>query len=196
MRRRSPLPRHLIIEDVGLNETRTGFVRTLQAMGASIELEPERLEGNEPVGRIVVESGRQLPASKSAVQSLILEHDRRAPDAYSDRCESRRPNGHPRRKGTQGQGHRPHRDHGCRASPIRRRGRRARGRFRHPTIQSHEREIVGAASRPSRYLCRDDLGKLAGGTDDHVRLGAGERIVSGLSRVSRPAASVSHFEQV
>ena len=30
----SPLPRRLVIEDVGINETRTGFVRTLQAMGA------------------------------------------------------------------------------------------------------------------------------------------------------------------
>ena len=73
----SPLPRHLIIEDVGLNETRTGFVRTLQAMGASIKLEPERLEGNEPVGRIVVESGRQLHGIEvggaALIQSMIDE---------------------------------------------------------------------------------------------------------------------------
>ena len=73
----SPLPRHLIIEDVGLNETRTGFVRTLQAMGASIKLEPERLEGNEPVGKIVVESGRQLHGIEvggaALIQSMIDE---------------------------------------------------------------------------------------------------------------------------
>ena len=36
----SPLPLRLVIEDVGINETRIGFVRTLQAMGANIEIEP------------------------------------------------------------------------------------------------------------------------------------------------------------
>ena len=36
----SPLPRRLVIEDVGINETRIGFIRTLQAMGAGIEIEP------------------------------------------------------------------------------------------------------------------------------------------------------------
>jgi len=50
----SPLPRHLVIEDVGINETRCGFLRTLQAMGAGIEIEPKGMEGSEPIGRIIV----------------------------------------------------------------------------------------------------------------------------------------------
>jgi coenzyme F420 hydrogenase subunit beta len=73
----SPLPRRLVIEDVGINETRTGFVRTLQAMGANIEIEPTEVRGNEPVGKIVVESGRQLSgidvSGAFLVQSMIDE---------------------------------------------------------------------------------------------------------------------------
>ncbi len=73
----SPLPRRLVIEDVGINETRTGFVRTLQAMGANIEIEPTEMRGNEPIGRIIVESGRQLRGIEVEgaflVQSMIDE---------------------------------------------------------------------------------------------------------------------------
>ena len=73
----SPLRRRLVIEDVGINETRTGFIRTLQAMGAGIEIEPTGMEGNEPVGRIVVESGHQLRGIElggaSLIQSMIDE---------------------------------------------------------------------------------------------------------------------------
>jgi coenzyme F420 hydrogenase subunit beta len=73
----SPLSRRLVIEDVGINETRSGFVRTLQAMGAGIEIEPTRIEGNEPVGRIIVESGHQLRgielSGASLIQSMIDE---------------------------------------------------------------------------------------------------------------------------
>jgi coenzyme F420 hydrogenase subunit beta len=73
----SPLPRRLVIEDVGINETRTGFVRTLQAMGANIEIEPTEIRGNEPIGRIIVESGRQLRGIEVEgaflVQSMIDE---------------------------------------------------------------------------------------------------------------------------
>ena len=73
----SPLPRRLEIENVGINETRSGFVRTLQAMGAGIEIEPTGMEGNEPIGRIVVESGHQLRGIElggaSLIQSMIDE---------------------------------------------------------------------------------------------------------------------------
>jgi 3-phosphoshikimate 1-carboxyvinyltransferase len=73
----SPLRRRLVIEDVGINETRTGFVRTLQAMGAGIEIEATGMEGNEPVGRIVVESGHPLRGIElggaSLIQSMIDE---------------------------------------------------------------------------------------------------------------------------
>jgi coenzyme F420 hydrogenase subunit beta len=73
----SPLPCRLVIEDVGINDTRIGFVRTLQTMGASIEIEPTEVRGNEPIGRVVVESGRQLRGmdvgGASLVQSMIDE---------------------------------------------------------------------------------------------------------------------------
>jgi len=73
----SPLARRLVIEDVGLNERRIGFVRTLQAMGASIDMQPTEARGNEPVGRVVVESGRPLRgidiSGPSLVQSMIDE---------------------------------------------------------------------------------------------------------------------------
>ena len=66
-----------MIEDVGINETRCGFVRTLQEMGAGIEIVPTGMEGNEPVGRIVVESGHQLRGIEfggaSLIQSMIDE---------------------------------------------------------------------------------------------------------------------------
>ena len=73
----SPFSRRLVIEDVGINETRSGFVRTLQAMGAGIEIEPKSMEGSEPVGRIIVESGHKLRAidvgGVSLIQSMIDE---------------------------------------------------------------------------------------------------------------------------
>jgi 3-phosphoshikimate 1-carboxyvinyltransferase len=66
-----------VIDAVGTNETRTGFVRTLQAMGAGIEIEPTGMEGSEPVGRIVVESGHQLRGIELGgaflIQSMIDE---------------------------------------------------------------------------------------------------------------------------
>lgn len=42
----------LTVEDVGLNETRTGALDVLRAMGADIDVETERDERGEPVGRI------------------------------------------------------------------------------------------------------------------------------------------------
>jgi 3-phosphoshikimate 1-carboxyvinyltransferase len=73
----SPLPRRLTIEDVGINETRIGFIRTLQAMGANINIEPTEERGNEPIGRVIVESGRELRGidvgGPSLVQSMIDE---------------------------------------------------------------------------------------------------------------------------
>ena len=73
----SPFKRRLVIEDVGINETRTGFVRTLQRMGAGIEIHQTRMEAGEPVGKIVVESGHRLRgievSGDALVQSMIDE---------------------------------------------------------------------------------------------------------------------------
>jgi len=44
----------LLIRDVGLNPTRTGFLATLQAIGAEIEILDQRTQSGEPVGSIRV----------------------------------------------------------------------------------------------------------------------------------------------
>lgn len=46
---------HLILKNVGVNSTRTGFLTILKQMGASIELKNRRDVGNEPVADIEVE---------------------------------------------------------------------------------------------------------------------------------------------
>ena len=73
----SPLQMRLVIDDVGINETRLGFVRILQEMGASIEVVPKGMEANEPLGKIIVESGRKLRGvdvgGASFIQSMIDE---------------------------------------------------------------------------------------------------------------------------
>lgn len=73
----SPFKRRLVIEDVGINGTRTGFVRTLERMGAGIEIHETGMEAGEPVGKIVVESGHRLRgievSGDALVQSMIDE---------------------------------------------------------------------------------------------------------------------------
>jgi 3-phosphoshikimate 1-carboxyvinyltransferase len=50
----------LVIRDVGLNATRTGFLATLQSMGAAVEVLDPRMQGGEPVGAIRIR-GIALP---------------------------------------------------------------------------------------------------------------------------------------
>ncbi len=47
----------LVVEDVGLNPTRTGVLTVLRAMGAHLEVSDLREEGGEPVGTVVVRGG-------------------------------------------------------------------------------------------------------------------------------------------
>jgi 3-phosphoshikimate 1-carboxyvinyltransferase len=42
----------VVLEDVGVNPTRTGLLRILRRMGAEVEVEPVGERGGEPVGRI------------------------------------------------------------------------------------------------------------------------------------------------
>jgi 3-phosphoshikimate 1-carboxyvinyltransferase len=44
----------VVLRDVGLNRTRTGFFRALEAMGADIEIAPQADFGGEPVGTVRV----------------------------------------------------------------------------------------------------------------------------------------------
>ncbi len=46
----------VLIRNVGINSTRTGLLDVLKEMGASITLENERLEGNEPAADLLVKS--------------------------------------------------------------------------------------------------------------------------------------------
>jgi coenzyme F420 hydrogenase subunit beta len=73
----SPIPRRLTIEGVGVNPTRTGFLQALVDMGAAIEIVSTGSEGGEPVGTVMVESGRALRGVEiggdAFVQSMIDE---------------------------------------------------------------------------------------------------------------------------
>ncbi|HEV7681580.1 MAG TPA: 3-phosphoshikimate 1-carboxyvinyltransferase [Pyrinomonadaceae bacterium] len=68
----------LLIRDVGLNPTRTGFLTALQTIGAEIVLLDERLESGEPVGTLSVRGialpgPRALEISGAQVSNLIDE---------------------------------------------------------------------------------------------------------------------------
>ncbi len=55
----------LVLEGVNVNETRTGLLDILTAMGASIELMEERMSGGEPVADILVRSSELRSTSVS-----------------------------------------------------------------------------------------------------------------------------------
>ena len=59
----------LRVEGIGMNPTRTGFITTLQEMGASISIVNERQEGGEPTADIVVRSselrGVEVPPDRA-----------------------------------------------------------------------------------------------------------------------------------
>ena len=46
----------IVIEDCGINPTRTGIIDILLAMGAKLRIDHERLEAGEPLANIVIES--------------------------------------------------------------------------------------------------------------------------------------------
>jgi 3-phosphoshikimate 1-carboxyvinyltransferase len=72
----------VVVTDVGLNPTRTGLLSILERMGASgIQIEDEREEGGEPVGRIVVQpadlqgtdvSGAEVPLAIDELPLVAL----------------------------------------------------------------------------------------------------------------------------
>ena len=59
----------LVIRDVGVNPARTGFLETLQDMGAAIDMDTPREEGGEPVADIAVRAGPlrgvEVPAERA-----------------------------------------------------------------------------------------------------------------------------------
>lgn len=66
---------NVLIENVGVNPTRTGIIDILQGMGADLSLENPRLLGNEPVADIRVRSSQLLggPVDPALVSLAIDE---------------------------------------------------------------------------------------------------------------------------
>jgi 3-phosphoshikimate 1-carboxyvinyltransferase len=63
---------HLIIKDVGLNPTRTGFIEVLKKMGAKIEIENLREIANEPIGDVLVESDSEINLNNLTLSGDII----------------------------------------------------------------------------------------------------------------------------
>ncbi len=63
---------HLLIKDVGLNPTRTGFIEVLKKMGAKIEIENLREVANEPIGDVLVESGDEINLKNLTLSGDII----------------------------------------------------------------------------------------------------------------------------
>lgn len=65
----------LLIRDVGLNPTRTGFIDAVQRMGGKVELQNQRSSGGEPVGDIVVYPStlRAIDVSGPEIPAMIDE---------------------------------------------------------------------------------------------------------------------------
>ncbi len=64
----------LLIKNVGLNPTRIGVINILRMMGASINIQHERLSGEEPVGDLLV-TARQLHGIAIPVDQVPLAID-------------------------------------------------------------------------------------------------------------------------
>lgn len=63
---------HLIIKDVGLNPTRTGFIDVLKKMGAKIEIENIREIANEPIGDVIVKSDDEINLKNLTLSGDII----------------------------------------------------------------------------------------------------------------------------
>ena len=117
----------IVIENVLLNPTRSGFIETLREMGADIEVLDRRDEGGEPVGDLRVKTsalkGVRVPPGRAP--SMIDEYPVLACVAAFAEGETR--DARPRR--AEGEGERPacrHRRRSCRVRRLGpRRGRRS-----------------------------------------------------------------------
>jgi len=62
----------LVIKNVGLNPTRTGFIDVLKRMGANIEVENLREIANELVGDVIVRSGKDIELKNLTLSGDII----------------------------------------------------------------------------------------------------------------------------
>ncbi len=63
---------NLIIKNVGLNPTRTGFIDVLKKMGANIEIENLREIANELVGDVIVRAGKEVELKNLTLSGDII----------------------------------------------------------------------------------------------------------------------------
>lgn len=63
---------HLVIKDVGLNPTRTGFIDVLKKMGAKIEIENLREIANESIGDVIVKSDSEINLKNLTLSGNII----------------------------------------------------------------------------------------------------------------------------
>lgn len=61
----------MIVNDVSLNPTRTGFLEVLKKMGADISVENVRVSSNEEYGNVIVKSSR-LKTLKLSQKSFLI----------------------------------------------------------------------------------------------------------------------------
>ena len=130
----------VLIENVGINPTRTGLFEVLREMGADLTYENEREIGGEPVADI---RARLLRAAwyRRAARNRT-PNDRRVPDPVRRGCGRRRGNAYQRARRDARQGERPSRRHGRRSKTVRRDARRTGRRADDHRIGRREAQIA------------------------------------------------------
>ena len=182
----------LLLRDVGVNWTRTGFLRIVRRMRGIVlgDLEPEtgELSADEPVSDLDVAHGA-LEATEVEADEVPLAIDE-LPLRRPARLLRRGRDGRTRRAGAAREGVRPHRR--CRrgAARSRRRHRGDRGRFR----RARQRRIARRRDRRARRSPHGDDGRrrrsrLARGSRSARRRGRG-RVLPGVRRRPRRAVLV------
>lgn len=66
---------YLVVQRVGLNPTRTGFLSALQRMGANVDLSIEAGGEDEPTGEVTVQGGGELRAVEVIAEEIPLMID-------------------------------------------------------------------------------------------------------------------------
>lgn len=63
---------HIVVKNVSLNPTRTGFIDVLRKMGATIEFENVREVANEQIGDVIVKSGKEINVRNSTLSGDLI----------------------------------------------------------------------------------------------------------------------------
>ena len=134
----------LELRDVGLNPSRTAIFDVLRRLGADVDLQVDRIDAEEPVGRVRVRH-RRLRRLELTPADVPGPH-RRTAGAGRARHARRRTAGHRRRR-TARQGKRPH--HRARQRPARARRRCRRTARRLPRARARGGCSAARSMRPT-----------------------------------------------